>query len=152
MTNQTRTVDPATGEIGVSLGAVLLTSYAMAEEALELAKETRERIFLAIIQEIQAQGPDARVLDPDDCPYRFEMGFDYPTPRYDPAKLIPLKEKLSDANFKITWDEEYIKETKVPAKFNAKLAKVCRDLGGEVAAIYDGAKLEGKATGKLVNG
>lgn len=148
--NQADTVDTESGEIS-SLGAALLTSYAKAEDEYEDAKETKDRIKQAIIQEIESKGPNARILDPEDSPYRFEMEYSYPTPRYDQAKFVPLKEKLSDANFKLCWDQEYFKEPeKVEAKFNSKLAKVCRDLGGEEARIYDSAKLDGKPTGKLI--
>jgi hypothetical protein len=115
----------------------LIANYIQLDAAIRELQEQRGRIEWELTRRMQGDGATA-------IPHEtHEVALTATKVTYEPAFLTPLLELVSVEN--LIYEKAYSPEHQetVPAKWNATKLKPFRKYGADVAAIIDGARVEG---------
>ena len=153
MTNQTRTVDPATGEI--LDGQTFEVKSPTDEERIDVLAKAKEQLksletFVGICEmELMRLGEDrgATVIRGKGQNYVITT-----KKEYDRSKLPPVLELFDPEGKAKCFAEAHMEEVLVSEKWDMQqVNKYAKQAGNEALEIVEAATFPGKATGKLVD-
>lgn len=106
----------------------LLTTLAETQQEITKLEELAGRIEMAIIQDLRKNG-NTEMVTPD---FKAMLKTRWPKAgKYDPTKLIPLKEMFDEDEMKHVWELGYEKITTIMPRFNTiKMEAVIKKRGG----------------------
>ena len=123
-------------DLSITSDADLLSHYAAWLGNMETARVALGHLEQEILRRTRERG--ATVIESPT--HKAEI---VPSVNYDQSRLLPLLERLSEADLKDCWEQEWVEQVKHAARFNlTRLKKVARQRGKEIQWFVDDATVQ----------